>query len=324
MPLDFSTIYMIMGFGLAAYAVVGNDSLQTLGTFLASNQTIKWYWIWLAASAVLVATLGYGWWANGGDVSWGRLDRIPRPGNFQLWHALAPASLLLLTRFGIPVSTTFLVLSVFASEVVIERMVIKSLLGWAIAAISAFAIWRLLSLWLDEHVPVRDERHKRWWRLGQWIATGFLWSQWLTHDMANIAVFLPRRMGVEWLLFALVIPVVGLGYIFRTGGGKIQRIILEKAGSRFARSATIIDLVYALILLVFRELNSIPMSTTWVFVGLLAGRELAIQYQHKELEQLKIVFPMLARDFVKVFFGAVCSVAIVIVANALIRLTGSG
>lgn len=310
-------VYMVMGFALAAYAVVGNDSLQTLGTFLASNQMVKWHWLWIAASAVLVVTLGYGWWANGGDISWGRLERIPRPANFQVWHALAPASLLLLTRFGIPVSTTFLVLSVFASQEVIERMVIKSLVGWAIAAMAAFALWRVLSLWLDEHVRVRDERHRKWWRVAQWVATAFLWSQWLMHDMANIAVFLPRKMGFEWLLFAIVVLIAGLGYIFRAGGGRIQRIILDKTGTRFVRSATIIDLVYAMILLVFRELNSIPMSTTWVFVGLLAGRELAIQYQHKNLEQVKIVFPMLARDFAKVFFGAVASVAIVVAVSGL-------
>ena len=30
-------IFMIIGFALAAYAIVANDSIQTLDTFLASN-----------------------------------------------------------------------------------------------------------------------------------------------------------------------------------------------------------------------------------------------------------------------------------------------
>ncbi|SVC70538.1 uncharacterized protein METZ01_LOCUS323392, partial [marine metagenome] len=42
--MDFSLLYTIIGFGLAAYSVIGNDSIQTLGTFLASNkERFKWY-----------------------------------------------------------------------------------------------------------------------------------------------------------------------------------------------------------------------------------------------------------------------------------------
>ena len=67
-----------------------------------------------------------------------------------------------------------------------------------------------------------------------------------------------------------------LGYIFYTHGGKIQSVVLNKQGTRYVRSATIINVVYIGVLYFFKELNNLPMSTTWVFVGLLAGRELAI------------------------------------------------
>ena len=30
----------LIGFSLAAYSVVGNDSIQTLGTFMASNERV--------------------------------------------------------------------------------------------------------------------------------------------------------------------------------------------------------------------------------------------------------------------------------------------
>ncbi len=45
------------------------------------------------------------------------------------------------------------------------------------------------------------------WRYLQWISTGYLWAVWLMHDMANIAVYLPRQMGVEYLIFTLVLIV---------------------------------------------------------------------------------------------------------------------
>ena len=54
---------------------------------------------------------------------------------------MAPAILLLLTRIGIPVSTTFLVLSAFASTVVLEKMLMKSVVGYGLAAMVAYIAW---------------------------------------------------------------------------------------------------------------------------------------------------------------------------------------
>ena len=36
--MDLSLIYTIVGFGLAGWSVIGNDSIQTLGTFIASKE----------------------------------------------------------------------------------------------------------------------------------------------------------------------------------------------------------------------------------------------------------------------------------------------
>ena len=75
--MDMTLAYTILGFGLAAYSVVANDSVQTLGTFIASNQRFKWYWLATAASTVLAFTLIYGWSINNGDITFGRLNKIP-------------------------------------------------------------------------------------------------------------------------------------------------------------------------------------------------------------------------------------------------------
>ena len=132
--MDFTLIYTIVGLGLATYSVIGNDSIQTLGTFLASNkERFKWYTLWFAASVPMTFTLIYGWYYYDGDISYERLTQIPYQ-EIKWYHALAPAVLLSLTRIGIPVSTTFLVLSAFASTVVLEKMLIKSMLGYGIAA----------------------------------------------------------------------------------------------------------------------------------------------------------------------------------------------
>ena len=256
-------------------------------------------------------TLWFGWATNGGDISYGRLNKIPYV-EVQWYHAVAPAILLLLTRAGIPVSTTFLVLSAFASTFVLEKMLVKSIIGYALAAIVAYGIWFAIARYIDEkHDPV-TERNKPYWRVAQWCTTGFLWYTWLSHDLANIAVYLPRELSVGWMLFISFVFTSLLAWIFYEKGGRIQKIVLEKSGTRYVRSATIIDLVYAFILLFFKEFNDIPMSTTWVFVGLLCGRELAIATVSDGSYKFKSVFPIVGRDFFKMMIGLGVSIAIVL------------
>lgn len=316
--MDIHTVYAMIGFLIAAYSVIGNDSVQTLGTFIASNiKVFKWYWLWLGATLVMGFTLFYGWHINDGDISWGRLDKIP-PVEIQWYHAAAPAVLVLLTRVGIPVSTTFLVLSVFASTVVLEKMLVKSVVGYGLAAMLAYITWMVLAHFINEKFNAVKKEHRAYWRTFQWLSTGFLWFSWLSHDMANIAVFLPRQVPFELLILSFVILSGWLAYIFYNHGGKIQNIVLEKTGSRFMRSATIIDLVYAFLLIYFKELNSIPMSTTWVFIGLLTGRELAIATVHRADYHFGYVFPLVGKDFVKMMVGLTVSVALVLTIHYLL------
>ena len=308
--MELVTLWMGIGFLFAAYSVIANDSVQTLGTWIASNnQKVNWKIMWGAASAVLIWALWYGWYMYGGDISYGRLNKIPFQ-EIQWYHACAPGLLLILTRIGVPVSTSFLVLSAFASTFVLEKMLMKSMMGYAVAAVAAYAIWIGVSKLLDEAKPVKEE-HKKYWRIGQWFTTGFLWWTWLSHDMANIAVFLPREIPVDLMIAISMVFVAGLWYMFREGGGRIPQIVLEKHNTRYVRSATIIDGVYWLILFFFKELNAIPMSTTWVFVGLLCGRELAMATMTGK-EKFKVVFPLIGKDFLKMMVGLAASVGVVL------------
>ena len=317
--MEALTLWSTIGFLFAAYAVIANDSVQTLGTWIASNnEKVNWKILWAAASAVLVWALWYGYFVYG-DISYGRLNKIPFV-EVQWYHAMAPLTLLLLTRVGVPVSTSFLVLSAFASTFVLEKMLIKSMMGYVVAATAAYAIWYVVSRWLDESKPVKEE-HKAYWRVAQWFTTGFLWWTWLSHDMANIAVFLPRTLTPDIMIMISVVFVGGLWFMFREGGGKIQKIVLEKHNTRYVRSATIIDLFYWLILYFFKELNDIPMSTTWVFVGLLAGREFAIaSFMGKN--KTRSVFPIVGRDFGKMMVGLSASLAIVLLIHYVIVPNG--
>lgn len=285
--LDLELIAVI-GFILAAYSIVANDAIQTLGTFLSSNAHRPWWVLWLFAITVLTVVMVWGWSTSGGDVAYGRLSKFPEPENgIQWWHAIPPLIILVLTRFGIPVSTTFLVLTVFA-PINLAPMVTKSLLGYVIAFAVGIIVFRFVTHEIEARFRQKPaERSRQFWVVAQWCSTAFLWSQWLMHDLANIFVYMPRQLELPHLIGALLVLYVLHAYLFANRGGTIQKIVLSKTNTTDIRSATIIDLIYGLILLVFKEMNNIPMSTTWVFLGLLGGRELAIAWfeQHRSLRE---------------------------------------
>jgi len=306
-------IIMWLGFILAGYAVVGNDSIQTLGTFLSSNEDRPWYLLWFFAGSILTATLVYGWYSYGGDVSYDRLSKYPIPDNFGWAYLLPPLTLMLLTRTGIPVSTSFLILTFFNPKN-LENMVSKSLLGYAVAFGVAILIYIVISKAVEKRFienPI-TKQEKQIWSVLQWFSTGFLWSQWLIQDFANIYVYLPRNLSGIELAISLLILLSLLAYIFYGRGGAIQEIVKAKTNTVDVRSATIIDFIYGLVLLYFKELNNVPMSTTWVFLGLLAGREIAVRYR-LEKKVSNATWKMLGLDLAKVFFGLVVSIALVFI-----------
>jgi len=306
--MDSISVWMVIGFFLASYSVIANDSVQTLGTWIASNSKVNKTIMWIAASSVLLFTIWFGWYTNGGDISYGRLNKIPFQ-EIQWYHALAPAVLLVLTRFGIPVSTSFLVLSAFASTFILEKMLVKSMLGYAVAAVAAYGIWFVVSKFMDESNSV-DDKQRKYWVVAQWVTTGFLWYTWLSHDMANIAVFLPREIPIEMMFGISAVFVFGLYWMFREGGGKIQDVVISKHSTKYVRSATLIDLFYFIVLWFFKELNDIPMSTTFVFIGLLSGRELAIA-SFSGKTKFKTVFPIVGKDFFKLMVGLSASIVLI-------------
>ena len=315
--MDMTLIYTVIGFALAGYSVIANDSIQTLGTFIASKKKwFKWYVLAGSASSVMIIALAWGWYSYDGDISYGRLTRIPYQ-EIQWYHAVAPAILLLLTRVGIPVSTTFLVLSAFASTVVLEKMLLKSVVGYGLAAMVAYIAWIAVSKFINEKLDEVDEKYIGFWRNSVWVTSGWLWWVWLSHDVANIAVYLPRELDISLLLIVMAYFTALLFYIFYIQGGRIQTVVLEKTGTRYARSATIINVIYAAVLYYFKELNDLPMSTTWVFVGLLCGRELAISTMNKDYK-FKYVFPLIGKDFLKMIFGLSVSVGIVLAIHYII------
>jgi hypothetical protein len=199
-------------------------------------------------------------------------------------------------------------------------MLVKSLIGYAVAFVTGGLIYAALAPTLERwFLKTAEQQHAPVWVLAQWITTGYLWSVWLMQDLANIFIFLPRGVDAAGNpalnQYEAGVAVAGiiilLGYTFWNGGGPVQRILKTKTAVTDIRSATIIDFIFATLLFYFKELNNIPMSTTWVFLGLIAGREFAIATLDK-IRSPAATGRIVAMDAGKAFLGLVISVVMAV------------
>jgi len=107
-------------------------------------------------------------------------------------------------------------------------------------------------------------------------------------------------------------------------GDRIQKIVTEKTKVTDVRAATIVDFVYAIILFYFKMYSNMPMSTTWVFIGLLGGRELSIALaKSKKLKKRKArlvrAWRLARNDVGKAFIGLIVSLILALIINEGVR-----
>jgi hypothetical protein len=314
-------VAMWIGFFFAAYSAIANDSIQTIGTFLASNADKKWWMLWLWIGGIFVITVSYSWVVNSGDVTYERLTSRgfeQAPTSFKFLQVAAPLFLLILTRLRMPVSTTFLLLSAFATtpEGIVD-VLNKSLSGYFIAFIVAIVVWIGLNKLLQK---LFTGEPGSFWRPLQWIVSGLLWAVWLMQDAANIAVYLPRSLGISAFLVFTGFIFLGLGILFYLRGDKIQQIVTEKSYVTDVRSATVIDGVYAIVLYYFKVVSVVPMSTTWVFIGLLGGREIAMSITDSKGKgrAMSHSLRLIGKDVSYALIGLIISIIIAVAINPII------
>lgn len=317
---------MWIGFFFAAYATVANDSIQSLGTFIESNKARSWWVLWLFIGGIFLLVVSFSWVYFDGDVTYQRLLKpdgttsYPHPVNFSFFQIIAPLVLLILTRLKMPVSTTFLILSVFSADTSgITSVVWKSWSGYILAFILSFLVWYLSYNFIKKFFKSR--KFHRSWTVVQWIVSGTLWGVWVMQDGANIAVFLPRQLDLtQFVIFSATI-FAGLGLLFYLRGDKIQEVVSEKVRISDVRAATLVDLTYVILLIYKLFISTVPMSTTWVFLGIIGGREIAISLARnkKGKKHRKKAGRMIFKDFSYAMIGLFVSIALAAAANSSIR-----
>jgi len=107
-------------------------------------------------------------------------------------------------------------------------------------------------------------------------------------------------------------------YMLLVGGEGVQKVVEEKSKISDTREASLLNFIYAIILVVFKELSSVPMSTTWVFIGLITGREISMALW-KLGKPIKKALLMGLTDLIKLSFGLVVSMALAVGGNKILR-----
>lgn len=218
-------LILYVGFLIAAYAVIANDVIQTLGTFIASNTKIKWWYLWAFAGFILTATILYGWYANTGMYLMVGCPKFPCP---------------ILCRGGIfwlPFLYWLLPESVFRSVLHLwywaysppDSLLRKWFLN--LSLVTRWPLWLHWSCILWYRGNLNPKHPFVWWTKRSkgdtgWSHNGFLPV--FVVSMANTGFcqhlcLLPRQLGVNELLVSLGVILLIMAYIFRVKGARYKK-----------------------------------------------------------------------------------------------------
>ena len=298
------------------YAISGiSHNEDSLATYAYGGNSLISYEL----GTILYQKTGKVFYSDGqidGDVTSARLSAKgfeQAPKDFHFLHIAAPIFLLILTRLRMPVSTTFILLTSFATSTsAIGKVLAKSMSGYILAFAIGLFVFLIISKLAKKHFTGKASFK---WTIAQWVTSGTLWSVWLMQDAANIAVYLDRSMNF-WSFFGFCFIIVfGLGLLLYYKGGRIQRIVTEKSIVTDVRFATIIDFIYCIILFYFKLYSEVPMSTTWVFLGLLGGRELGMAIRKSGTNSMFKTGKLIIKDFSFAMIGLIISIEIAIGVN---------
>jgi hypothetical protein len=303
---------------IASFAIVGNDSPQLIGTHLATRQDEKWYKTLAFVGVIFVVVLGLCWYFYDGEVHFKILDNVS-PRNINKYYLISPAILLFLTHNGIPTSSTFLVLSVFLNKANIMNMLTKTAASYFISfAASAYVFLKILRRYKKYLLSASsNDRYISLWNQLQLASTILLVINWLCFSISNITVFLPRKLSLHDFLLFMFILLYTLASVLSNKSNKMQEILLSKSGANNLKINVLINMLFSAVLFIFKVINNVSIATTFVFLGILAGKEIAIASSEMDIfgRNYKRTILTILRDINKCIFGVGVSLAFVTLIN---------
>lgn len=257
------------------YNVIKNSFIQMLGTFISSNKKMNRLNLFLYLALVFVLNIAVAWKTRGGEIHRGLLDEVAYQKSLSPYVLLVPVLLNLFTTFSIPISATFLTIPLFSHENSIISNLTRAFSGYFIAFCTSFGLWTVIYGKYKKFL--KNGENYNLWRATQYLSVGMLWYAWLSTSMSSCLVFLPRVFDRRSLWLFLMVGVLLLAIILCDGiNRKMEEIVEEKSDTKNLRSSVIFNLAQSLLLLLFKFNGHVHVATSWLFLGMLDGRELAI------------------------------------------------
>ena len=169
-----------------------------------------------------------------------------------------------------------------------------------------------------------EVNNEKFWFIMQYLSTALLWFSWLFSNMSSALVFVPRQFDVKSLFVLLLFSSVIIYYLIDNMGGNMQQLIKNKKNTDNIKAATMINIVYGCLIYIFQFSVNIPISTTWVFIGLIAGREMAITSSKNILVVSDIIHKNSVKriifDLLHAVLGVIISLGFAMISKLLITL----
>ena len=297
---------------LVTYNVVFNNSIQTIGLFIASNKNKGIFYNLLFFSSIFVFTVLLSWFLTDREVHYHLLDTI-NYSRIGLQFLLLPILLSFLTKKQVPLSATFLIIPLFADSSTISSMVNKTTVSYFLSLIGSLIIYKFLYTKYKNLLVDEKSDTGKIWIVAEYVSTGILWFSWLTVSLCNFVIFLPRKFDIIDLILFSIVGIITLYCILISNGGEIQKIIDQKSDVKNIKTTVIFNSLFAFALLFIQHMDNIPITSTWMFLGILAGRELAISVTTKRLagEKYRLCLAKIWKDLRLAIIGIVLSLLFV-------------
>jgi hypothetical protein len=295
------------------YAIMNNNCIQTLGFFIASNKNSNKLVIWLFFSAIFILTMLISWFIYDGEIHYDLLSLIKYNKNTSILIILVPILLNLLTKYGIPVSATFLIIPLFGTKNLIHSMIVKTSVSYFLSFVISFSIW--YNVYKKYKTFIReDKKINKMWNAGLYALTGMLWFAWSVMSICNFVIFIDRKFSIYQLILFSGISACLMFIVLSKNNGNINKIVEEKIDAGNIKSTTIFNFIFSFMLLYLQFFSKVPLTTTWVFLGLISGRELSIAYTNDNFfsgKNIKTSLEKIVKDLCKAVIGIVCSLIFV-------------
>ena len=227
----------------------------------------------IATTAIIIAVV---WsYLQHGNITNSKVESITPLTTVPFRFFLGPLLLRVFSKFGWPISATFMTVALYASKDGTTSMLQKTGMAMAWAFVLGLVVWSF-KLYLQKGTEAKkesdDEKYRRLLVL-EYFVSWFAMVIWFSHDLCNPLVFLSRDLSifeivlaVGWILFDAILVMVF--------GGGMQQYADKTLQKQRISDAIAIDAQYETVLVAAKEIFAVAISTSAVFVTCVATKRL--------------------------------------------------